>query len=145
MMIARYDFVMKVFFIRAGICGLCISLLTMLFSFSLDNSPSKVGLVCYQRADVESVPGCTGPGVPATDYCCDRPADYLFSVTNNPAPGTLNACEGDCDSDVDCSEGLVCELRNGFATVPGCDGMGRSGSDYCRYPEGDRALASAPN
>ena len=50
------------------------------------------------------------------------------------ANGTLNACEGDCDSDVDCMENLVCDDRSGFRAVPGCDGTGRSGADYCRYP-----------
>ncbi|KAL3909150.1 MAG: hypothetical protein SGILL_008201 [Bacillariaceae sp.] len=32
----------------------------------------------------------------------------------------LRRCEGDCDTDEDCMDGLVCFQRNGNQTVPGC-------------------------
>lgn len=40
----------------------------------------------------------------------------------------LNECEGDCDSDSDCADGLVCLQRDGNspATVPGCSGTSPS-------------------
>jgi len=43
-------------------------------------------------------------------------------------------CEGDCDSDSDCSAGLTCHQRSGTSAVPGCTGGGggdRSDVDYC--------------
>ena len=48
------------------------------------------------------------------------------------------ACSGDCDTDDDCMDGLMCYKRIGgsYATVPGCDigGFGDvGGGDYCYY------------
>ena len=48
------------------------------------------------------------------------------------------ACSGDCDTDDDCMDGLMCYKRIGgsYATVPGCDigGFGNvGGGDYCYY------------
>ena len=44
-------------------------------------------------------------------------------------------CQGDCDEDSDCEEGLVCIQRDGFEQVLGCTGHGgifdRSGNDVC--------------
>ncbi len=44
-------------------------------------------------------------------------------------------CEGDCDYDSDCEDGLICFRRDGFETVPGCTGAGGSrdvkGKDFC--------------
>ena len=45
------------------------------------------------------------------------------------------ACEGDCDSDSDCEEGMVCVDRNGYEAVAGCSGEGGDrdlyGKDIC--------------
>lgn len=46
----------------------------------------------------------------------------------------LGICQGDCDSDSDCGDGLLCFNRNGFDQVPGCEGRGSSGWDYCYAP-----------
>ena len=46
----------------------------------------------------------------------------------------LGVCEGDCDRDSDCAEGLKCFQRDGYTEVPGCDGLGNSGTDYCFDP-----------
>eukprot|EP01047_Picozoa_sp_COSAG01_P089270 COSAG01_NODE_21418_length_903_cov_1.079602_1_plen_281_part_10 len=46
----------------------------------------------------------------------------------------LGLCEGDCDRDSDCAQGLSCVHRNGdSAIVPGCTGTLTSNGDYC-YP-----------
>lgn len=42
-------------------------------------------------------------------------------------------CQGDCDTDLDCSGGLVCYQRQGWETIPGCQGYGGQGADYCSY------------
>ena len=89
-------------------------------------------LLCYLRFQAESVPGCSGTGVSGDDYCAYRPANYLFYVGDGLDPGSLGLCEGDCDADIDCAVGLICDQRSGVTPVPGCDGTGRQGSDYCR-------------
>jgi len=48
--------------------------------------------------------------------------------------GSLGLCEGDCDDDVDCEDGLVCHQRDGDEPVPGCSGRGVSNVDHCTYP-----------
>lgn len=47
----------------------------------------------------------------------------------------LGLCQGDCDSDKDCQNGLVCYQRDGNQNqVPGCTGEDNSKTDYCIYP-----------
>ena len=58
----------------------------------------------------------------------------LDGVGNDFFTEPLGLCQGDCDSDSDCGDGLVCWQRSGFATVPGCEGSGSSGWDYCYAP-----------
>ena len=88
-------------------------------------------MVCYQRAMYKPVPGCSGKGVFREDYCAYRVPNYLFYVGQDMGPGALGVCEGDCDTNEDCAEGLVCFDRRGYTPVPGCDGTGRRGTDYC--------------
>lgn len=89
------------------------------------------GLVCFQRDSFESVPGCScGESVQSnTDYCVSAP-DPPVDVTDD---FPLGLCEGECDTDFDCSDTLVCYQRNSFDPVPGCTGGedDSSNSDYC--------------
>lgn len=43
----------------------------------------------------------------------------------------LGLCEGDCDTDNDCVNDLVCYQRDGFSKVPSCEGNGKKDLDYC--------------
>jgi hypothetical protein len=43
-------------------------------------------------------------------------------------------CEGDCDSDADCKDKLVCFQKTGNKAVPGCIGTDKSNSDFCVAP-----------
>ena len=47
-------------------------------------------------------------------------------------------CEGDCDDDNDCMNGLICFQRSGAESVPGCSGAGGdrdvNGKDICFDP-----------
>ena len=43
----------------------------------------------------------------------------------------LERCEGDCDSDDECADGLVCYQRSDDEPVPRCNGSARTGWDYC--------------
>ena len=88
-------------------------------------------LVCYQRGDTESVPGCSGTGEDGKDYCCNRTEKYLFRIGNDLGSDSYSLCEGDCDNDGDCKGELLCFQRSEFTKVPGCDGEGRRSNDYC--------------
>jgi len=43
----------------------------------------------------------------------------------------LSECQGDCDVDTDCLDGLVCMQRKPNMPVPGCDGNDESTVSYC--------------
>ena len=69
---------------------------------------------------------------PAPD--APAPAPELEYVGNNGNPAAnfpLQACQGDCDNNAECADGLVCFQRSATEEVPGCSGAGRSGWDYC--------------
>ena len=42
----------------------------------------------------------------------------------------LQRCEGDCDSDDECGDGLFCMDNNNYESVPGCTGS-QNKWDYC--------------
>jgi len=63
------------------------------------------------------------PPKPAVDFGGNPPADKF----------PLQRCQGDCDLDTDCAEGLICFQRNSNQAIPGCTG-GESNvmlTDYC--------------
>ncbi|GKZ00780.1 hypothetical protein MPSEU_001029800 [Mayamaea pseudoterrestris] len=43
----------------------------------------------------------------------------------------LGKCQGDCDSDADCADGLYCYPHNAGELIPGCTGNVDSDVDYC--------------
>jgi hypothetical protein len=135
------------------------------------------GLMCFQRNELEAVPGCTGgeSDIQKTDYCIldpygpgykpvpqepssipsSPPSESAIPTSGqtakpsrsplDPQPlqdfgGTplpeklpLGLCQGDCDNDGQCQEGLMCFQRNELEAVPGCTG-GESDiqkTDYC--------------
>jgi len=101
----------------------------------------QAGLICAQRGNYEPVLGCTGHETHKTnDYCYGRPHEnYLWSVGNDGVPANsfpMNACEGDCDDDSDCAGDLECFKRGirSHEPVPGCEGRGSGGEDYCYDP-----------
>ena len=101
-----------------------------------------------QRAGDEAIPGCIGDAEFGTDYCrypdpTDAPTLHptpapvsdttllvVFSGTGDP-PSPLSGCRGDCDNDEQCEGDLLCFERSGTEAVPGCEGTGQSGVDYC--------------
>jgi len=113
-----------------------------------DDSDCADGLVCYERRDMEEVPGCTGNGSPPDQngfgYCVVRLYDFLWIVGDElepPEAFPLGICEGDCDGDEECEEGLKCFDRGANEPVPGCDGDGYRKKDYC-YCETDCETSS---
>ncbi|GFH44862.1 hypothetical protein CTEN210_01336 [Chaetoceros tenuissimus] len=94
-------------------------------------------LVCAQRNSFEEVPGCRGEGgttdIEGKDVCIQPPKiKYIGECKSSWKCGL---CQGDCDDDDDCADGLVCRQRNAFESVPGCFGEGlaedREGKDIC--------------
>jgi hypothetical protein len=117
----------------------------------------KGSLICKQRSGTEGVPGCSGKGQSAYDYCYDS---ALYAPP-------LGECEGDCDSDSECDVcvlsfvlavvspppiedaiispfffsfciqlGLTCFHRSEDEDVPGCSGSNLiSAEDYCITPD----------
>ena len=103
------------------------------------------GLTCFSRKADESVPGCDGIGAPGKNYC-HFPTDpkELVLMGHKGLPETafpLDECQGDCNSDLDCREGLVCRQRYDDAKVAGCSGRGQGGKDYCARPTDNQQLA----
>eukprot|EP00526_Cylindrotheca_closterium_P007483 CAMPEP_0113658690 /NCGR_PEP_ID=MMETSP0017_2-20120614/31912_1 /TAXON_ID=2856 /ORGANISM="Cylindrotheca closterium" /LENGTH=683 /DNA_ID=CAMNT_0000573097 /DNA_START=202 /DNA_END=2253 /DNA_ORIENTATION=- /assembly_acc=CAM_ASM_000147 len=107
-------------------------------------------LICSQRRGTEAVAGCKGSGISGKDYCTDRSSNAgggntsgggssgggssnLFSYGGSPPQSAfpLQRCEGDCDSDSNCAQGLYCLQRDGGDPVPGCNGSDDSRTDYC--------------
>eukprot|EP00980_Cylindrotheca_fusiformis_P008127 scaffold1727_cov133-Cylindrotheca_fusiformis.AAC.30 len=63
----------------------------------------------------------------------------FLAMFGNGVPG-LGLCEADCDSDAECSDGLICYTRSkGESSVPGCSGnadrLGDGNEDFCIYPD----------
>ncbi len=103
------------------------------------------GLYCFFKdSDTTYVPGCSGSDTSRTDYCTkrtetspsfSRPLPILFVFPENPPDISnlpLQRCQGDCDSDSDCAEGLVCYQRPPHrTTIPGCEGISTTRTDFC--------------
>lgn len=56
---------------------------------------------------------------------------------NNHFPASafpLGQCQGDCDNDSECAEGLVCFQRDFTGAIPGCSGTPAWNHDYCINP-----------
>jgi hypothetical protein len=108
------------------------------------------GLVCFDESGPDTVPGCTSTRFKGKDYCyvpqepIAAPSDVSANSTvlaivgdeDKPAAAfPLGLCQGDCDGDDDCQEGLVCFDESGPDTVPGCTGTRFKGKDYCYVPQ----------
>jgi len=108
-----------------------------------DDSDCQEGLLCFERKGFTQVPGCFGEGTKNGDYCfksSDSQFPLLKYIADNVDDGTLEECEGDCDADDDCKEGLVCYERSKGEFIPGCSGRGLEApsnkkSDYCCNPK----------
>eukprot|EP00980_Cylindrotheca_fusiformis_P012304 scaffold3014_cov116-Cylindrotheca_fusiformis.AAC.6 len=95
-------------------------------------------LKCFHRDPYQSVPGCAGGSSDGsrTDFCyaegSKNDKGVIDFVSTNP-PEPLYICQGDCDSDFDCGDFLVCFQRDSNDEVPGCVGGSKDNSrtDYC--------------
>lgn len=62
-----------------------------------------------------------------------NPSIPINDLGSNPGPEhmPLQRCEGDCDNDDHCSDGLYCMQNNGYEELPSCEGTQRRSRDYC--------------
>lgn len=80
-----------------------------------------------------SLPSIINP-TPAPPTPGDSSGTALYSYGNDPPSDVfpLGVCEGDCDTDRDCSGNLICLQREkNDGPVPGCSGNDNSRTDYC--------------
>mmetsp|Transcript_58505 Transcript_58505/g.174215 ORF Transcript_58505/g.174215 Transcript_58505/m.174215 type:complete len:949 (-) Transcript_58505:905-3751(-) len=105
------------------------------------------GLRCYQRETDEPVPGCTGDGNTRVDYCYDPRIEDVKDDSKHPPNATsltymfdcdeeslCGKCTGECKDDFGCALNLRCFERNRKQEVPGCEGDGNRGMNYCYDP-----------
>jgi hypothetical protein len=101
------------------------------------NAECAAGLECFTRTDQELVPGCKGMGNSGVGYC-HAPSHTIMDLGDcNNDDRKCGLCQGDCDNDGQCADGLRCFQRNSanpFDAVPGCAGVGTSQRDYCYKP-----------
>jgi len=115
--------------------------------YFLYSQPSEFPSVSLSPS-ISPVPGCSGIS-DGGNYCINplvedvtshaqiRNDAYFtpnFSGSTFTAPN-LGRCEGHCNADSMCQEGLVCFQRNDNEFVPGCTGTPRNGWHYCIYPQ----------
>lgn len=96
-----------------------------------------LGYSCFKRDENESVPGCSGFGISAKDYCYEPPPGHLVvkGIEGLPASSfPLGECQGVCDTDGDCELGLSCFDRKPGIVVPDCLGEGVGDHGYCYRP-----------
>jgi len=99
-----------------------------------DDDDCSGNLRCFDRYDSDNtqddpVPGCASPypgveGISGMDYCYD-PTGLLVYVyengemfANKDQGKKLGNCQGDCDDNDDCAEGLVCGQRMTGDPIP---------------------------
>lgn len=81
-----------------------------------------------------TTPSPTHKPTPQPQFQISDAVGILNIVGNNGKPASrfpLNLCEGNCDSDSDCAEGLICLKRVDGDPVPGCFGGLNYGVDFC--------------
>lgn len=69
----------------------------------------------------------------------------LQTVGNNGGRGfPLGECQGDCDNDEECQDGLMCQQRSSGDPVPGCVGSWLTETDFCVKKVDDESETIAP-
>jgi len=103
------------------------------------------GLKCHQRSGYAQVPGCRKGGsgdVRNYDFCYNP--KNINNKGNSGCTGSRKcmACEGDCDRDSDCFNGLKCKQRSQRnVEITGCKNGGPGHYDFCYQPTSGGKLA----
>lgn len=92
-----------------------------------------------RQLEVAELSGCVG-GCSISMSLLEQSSQFtpeLTIVGDEGLPeGTfpLGQCQGDCDDDSECADGLACFQRDDYEMVPGCSGKGERKTDYCYDP-----------
>ena len=99
---------------------------------SCNHSTLQGDLVCFMLHAhlIDAVSRCSGHGKSGDDYCTFCPSDKYFSHKGN-RKSNLGLYEEYFDNDADCASGFDCIKRPRFTSLPGCEGTGVRGKDYC--------------
>ena len=110
------------------------------------DSDCKGSLTCFQREEGQKVAGCQNGGdadLRDWDFCYDEVALTKKGAVGCSATNQCSRCEGDCESDSDCSGSLKCkanvknlELKYGSAGDKG-KGSECTSSQTCSRCQGD--------
>ncbi|GAX29568.1 hypothetical protein FisN_24Lh020 [Fistulifera solaris] len=123
------------------------------------NADCRSGFTCFKRDAGDDAPGCTLSDrllASRVDFCvAGNPPDVTFptpvaapiqvpptssngttraSYVGNDNVSNLGLCQGDCDRDSDCAQGLKCHQRNRGQEAPGCTlnrSLMNSDNDFC--------------
>lgn len=102
-----------------------------------ENDACEGDLLCFVRPknDMTAVPGCAGTGIAGSSYCWHPVMNTLnIRTTDCSKQSPCQKCEGGCSNDKECADGLACFSRQDMAVVPGCDGNGFRGFNFCYDP-----------
>lgn len=117
--------------LKSSNCGCTAELKDGLLTIDLSNNETT------QHSDIPSL-SPTNPPTQFPTTANDRQVKSLAIVGNNGYPAQafpLSECQGDCDSDLECQDSLVCLQRDAGDPVPGCLGSDdASRTDYCIQP-----------
>jgi len=91
------------------------------FRYALDSHPRPLSIFVNS---VEVTKEAANPTIPVVYYGGSPSADKF----------PLQRCEGDCDNDNHCADGLFCKQNNALEENPGCEIGSGNGRDYCVDP-----------
>lgn len=114
------------------------------------NSECKTDLICVDDVGANygfdsKIDVCEEPsGELVETECRLSPGEWDYCV--DPNCGPCNEHEGDCDSNLECVDGLVCrqDLGANFGFNPSMDVCGLAPEGTCNLPNGDWAYCSDP-
>ena len=95
------------------------------------------GLKCFHRTGNTDVPGCLGYPIAHWDYCIKEEIiiNLGFDGDERAQNGQLRLCEGDCDIDLECADGLMCSQGYNDAVSGECSGDTIENWNYCITPK----------
>lgn len=105
-----------------------------------ENKPGVYGRVSSAYQWIQETL-CEHSEFPPSSCSGTKSIQYPLTIfEQNPPPADkfpLGPCEGDCDNDGDCDEGLFCLSRPAGDTsaVPGCVGGDSTGRDFCVWED----------
>jgi hypothetical protein len=111
------------------------SSITATATFSVSSTSSPAPSFSSTATAIPTFFPFTAAPLPTTNHNNQLPE--LMAVGNTGNVGAddgifpLQICQGDCDNDEECEEGLLCLQRKSNEPVPGCSGQPTSGMDYC--------------